>query len=255
MNIHSYTIVHYGADFLGYALRSIYDHVDQMHVIYTPYPSHGYQVDIPPVESKERIQQSIPAEIFDKVCWYEMQGIYQEGQQRDAALKICQDAGADIVLVVDCDEVWARETLENMISFVLSDGKHKDYLVNMTHLWRSFNWCCRDENWPVRFINLYCQNDEHSYISRELGEIYHFGYAVRDEIMHYKWQIHGHRDELRPGWLDNEWQWWPPPENCHPTNGRDSKTGVGFWNPEPFDKRELPLFMKKHPFYGLGRIE
>ncbi len=51
MNIHSYTIVHYGADYLGYALKSIYDNVDQMHVIYTPHPSHGYRIDIPSIDS------------------------------------------------------------------------------------------------------------------------------------------------------------------------------------------------------------
>jgi len=257
MNIHSYTIVHYGADYLGYALRSIYDNVDLIHVIFTPHPSHGYRVDIPPIESKEQIQQSIPAEILDKVHWYEMEGIYQEGQQRDHALRICREAGADIVLVVDCDEVWPSETLRLFLSFVTLNyqgGLNRNYLVNMVHLWRSFNWCCRDENWPVRVIDLTTDNDRTVYIPRELGEVYHFGYAVRDQVMQYKWKIHGHRDELRPGWLDNEWQWCPPQENVHPTNERNNE-GVGFWNPEPFDKRELPLFMRQHPFYGLERIE
>ncbi len=250
-----YCICHYGADYLGHSLQSIYDYVDQIHVIYTPHPSHGYQADTPPIESKEQIQQSIPAAIFDKIHWYEMQGVYQEGQQRDAALKICQDAGADIVLVVDCDEIWPTETLKSMLDVVKNgETQARDWLVNMTHLWRSFSWCCRDENWPVRFIDLREHRAGTKYLDRNLGEVYHFGYAVRDEIMRYKWQIHGHRDELRSGWLDNEWQWWPPRENCHPTNERNNK-GVGFWNPEPFDKRELPLFMRQHPFYGLERIE
>ncbi len=265
MNVHSYIIIHYGRDYLGYALRSIYPCVDQIHVIYTPHPSHGYQPDIPPIESKEQIQQSIPAEVFDKVHWYEMQGVYQEGQQRDAALKICQDAGADIVLVVDCDEVWSKEALENALIFVDAHHQHKparNFLVNMVHLWRSFNWCCRDLNWPVRLIDLTVNESsiacakafEVVYVPTDIGRVYHFGYATRDELMRYKWQIHGHKGELRSGWLENEWQAWPPVENCHPTNDRNNE-GIGFWNPEPFDKQQLPALMREHPFWDLERIE
>jgi hypothetical protein len=187
-----------------------------------------------------------------------MTNVFQEGQQRDLAVQICKDAGADIVLVVDCDEVWSRAALENTLIFVRANHQHKpvrDFLVNMVHLWRSFNWCCRDQNWPVRLIDLSVDEKSHVYVHSDMGKVYHFGYAIRNDIMTYKWQIHGHKGELRPGWLENEWQASPPVENCHPTNGRDSKTGKGFWNPEPFDKEQLPELMREHPFWDMERIE
>jgi len=91
-------------------------------------------------------------------------------------------------------------------------------------------------------------------VPRTLGPIYHFGYAVTDETMAYKWRIHGHKDELRPGWLDGKWQAWPPEDDCHPTNGRKTD-GTGWWNPEPFDKWQLPELLRGHPYWDLERVE
>jgi len=82
------------------------------------------------------------------------------------------------------------------------------------------------------------------------GKVLHFGYAITDAIMRYKWEIHGHKGELRPHWLDDVWPEWPPPDNCHPTNGRNER-GEPFWSPKMFDKTKLPDFMREHPFWGL----
>ena len=159
-----------------------------------------------------------------------------------------------MILVLDCDEIWNSEVLQRVLEYAWNENKARNWLINFTHLWRSFEWCCRDQNWPVRIIDLRHKNDSVAYLPKELGEIYHFGYTVSDKLMRYKWEIHGHKAELRPGWLDKHWSWWPPQENCHPTNDRNEE-GVGFWNPELFDKRELPLLMRNHPFYGLKKIE
>jgi hypothetical protein len=120
-------------------------------------------------------------------------------------------------------------------------------LINFVHFWRSFDYICRDNNWPVRIIDLR-HNDGVGYIPKELGDIYHFGYATTDEIMQYKWQIHGHKNELRPDW----WQKWDAGINatdCHPTNADN------WWMPELFYKQTLPELMRSHPFYDLGQIE
>ena len=251
MRIHSYTVVHYGLDYIGYALRSILPHVDVAHVFYTPHPSHGHVIPDSPPEYSIQIYEA--AKQFDhnnKMRWYQSANIFYEGQQRDMAVKTCQNAGADIVLVCDVDEVWHSHVLTAALELVkVNEPKARNWLINFTHLWRSFNWACRDNNWPVRFIDLR-YGDGTAYIPKELGDIYHFGYAVTDKVMSYKWRIHGHRDELRANWLDEKWFGWQPGvEDVHPTNER------GWWKPQPFDRTELPEFMQVHPFYNKDRIE
>jgi hypothetical protein len=254
MKVHSLTILHYGKDYLSYALRSIYHSVDQCHVFYTPTPSHGHSTNISPIETKEELMQA--AYTYDpekKIKWYDMLGVTHEGPQRDLALETVQAAGADIVLVVDYDEIWPADTLAFFLSVVWENGTARNNLVNMIHFWRSFDWACRDDGWPVRIIDLRHSGGT-NYLPSEMGRVFHFGYAVTDRVMRYKWQIHGHKGELRPEWLSRKWQRWPPPTNCHPTNGRNEH-GEPFWAPKPFDKSRLPEFMRAHPFWGLERIK
>lgn len=245
--IHAYVIAHYGRDYLGYALRSIIDHVDQAHVIYTPHPSHGHSANVPCPETKDDIFQA--ADIGSpKVRRYELSGIRYEGPQRDYAVDLCKRAGAEMVLVVDCDEVWPAEVLSRALSYARVENKARSWLVNMTHLWRGFNHCCRDQGWPVRIIDLR-HKEGVAYIPKDFGDIFHFGYAVTGKIMEYKWRIHGHKYELRPEWFETKWNTWPPPPDCHPTNSE------GFWNPEPFDKELLPPILREHPFWNLDKVE
>jgi hypothetical protein len=248
MKIHSLTILHYGKDYLPYAIRSIYHSVEQCHIFYTPTPSHGHFTDIPPIETKEELMQAAYTyDPDDKIKWYDMLGVTHEGPQRDIALQTVQAAGADIVLVIDCDEVWPVGLVERVIKEI-EPRTARNYLMNMVHLWRSFNWACYDEGWPVRIIDLRKDNYT-SYLRKEMGQIFHFGYATTNRVMNYKWKIHGHKNELRPDWLKDKWNRWPPPPDCHPTNDKD------FWMPRMFDKLKLPEFMQDHPFWGMDRIE
>lgn len=247
--VHAYTVLHYGKDYIRYALQSVYPLVDKIHIVYTPHPSHGHQTFITPLEQMEDIyKEAMADDIHHKIVWHNLRNIFYEGPHRDTAVQLCRNAGADTVLVVDCDEVWHQETLRQALEYVHEQNKARDWLINFTHLWRSFNWCCRDQNWPVRILDLRYANGV-GYLPVELGEIYHFGYAVRDSLMRYKWRIHGHKNELRTNWFAEKWDQWPPPADCHPTNEQ------GFWNPEPFDKEMLPVLMRGHPFYNLEKIE
>lgn len=242
MKVISYTIVHYGKDYIDYALRSIQSNVYQSNVIHTSTPSHGHRTNIQPIETLEQIQSAVSI----PVNWYQTQNIHQEGQQRDYCVDLCATQGADLILVQDYDEIWNEQMLNQALRYVWNENKARNWLINFTHLWKSFDWCCKDEGWPVRIIDLR-HREGVGYIPREFGEIYHFGYAVTDETMRYKWEIHGHKGELRPGWLDNQWAAIPAVD-CHPTNDK------GFWNTESFDKTKLPPIMKSHPWYNVEII-
>ncbi len=265
MKVHSLTILHYGKDYLSYALRSVYHSVDQLHIFYTPTPSHGHSTNIPPVETKKELMQAVRAYNPDnKITWYDMLGVINEGDQRNLALKTVEESGAELVVVLDCDEVWRQANLIKALSVVQDMNSARNWLVNMIHFWRSFNWVCYDNGWPVRIIDLRNSKSTSYLPDKVISPVYHFGYATTDRVMKYKWRIHGHKNELRPEWLTDIWPVWPPiypdadskihypgdrPFCCHPTN-RDN-----FWEPEPFDKERLPEFMREHPFYGLEKIK
>lgn len=252
--VNSYTIAHYAKDYIATSLQSVYPAVDKSLIFYTPHPSHGHAVDVKPIESRQDIQDAIleyPA-ITDKVLWYETD-IWQEGQQRDYALSVAS-ASAQLIAVVDYDEVWGNGVLERVLEHVWQANSARRWLLNFSrHFWRSFNWAATDDNWPVRIIDTR-HSEGVAYIPKELGEVWHFGYAIETKTLLYKLAIHGHRDELRPNWFEEKWQAWPPVDDCHPTNGR-KENGEGWWNPEPFDKWQLPEIMYSHPFFNLERIE
>lgn len=253
MVVNSLTILHYGCDYLAYSLASVQDFMSRQFCFYTPHPSHGHQVDIPPVETRDELMASIPSNQWDKLAWIDTDQFYYEGQQRDYALRIAGQ-GAGLVLVVDYDEVWPAETLSAVLDYIWRANSARNWLLNFRgHFWRSFNYICQDDGWPVRVIDTR-HGGGLAYIPKELGPVWHFGYAISDKVMKYKLAIHGHKDELRPGWFDEKWSAWPPAEDCHPTNGRKAD-GTGWWDPKPFDKWLLPELMQGHKWWLAERIE
>lgn len=251
--IASYSIVHYGKSYLSYALRSVRPITDHNFIFFTPHPSHGHRTDLPPIESRDEVMSSIPVDMWDKITWYDTDTFWHEGGQRDYALSIASQ-DYDLVINLDYDEIWSEEALEAIINHVWKSNNARNHLLNFYgHFWRSFSWICKDEGWPVRIIDTRHKSGL-AYIPKELGPVWHFGYAISDKVMQYKLQIHGHHDELRPEWLEEKWNVWPPVEDCHPTNGR-KEDGTGWWNPEPFDKYLLPEFMYSHPYFNLDKIE
>src|SRR3990167_9287735 len=119
LKVMAYCIIHYGMDYVSYALQSIYSQVEQIHVLYTSHPTHGYRTEQPPIESREAIMAAVAT--YDpehKIKWYDIENVWQEGQHRDLAVEICRQTGADIVLVVDYDEIWSEPTLKAALELV-----------------------------------------------------------------------------------------------------------------------------------------
>jgi hypothetical protein len=240
MRVEGLMVLHYGLDYIGSALRSIYDQVDRINIVYTPHPSHGTPTSLPAPDSRENLRAAALA-AGPKMQWHEVDRFYQEGPHRDYALSLCR---GDLALVVDADEVWHPHVLEAALRHAY-DNVARDWLINFTTPWRSFGWVVRDNMWPVRIIDLRRPRSAGpGYVPQELGEIYHFGYAIRDLIMKYKISIHGHHGEWRPDWYETKWLAWPPRPDCHPTC-------VDTWFPEPFDRHLLPEVMWGHPFFNV----
>ncbi len=240
----AYMPIHYGKDYLEYAIKSIINHVDRLVIFYTNKPSYGYGTNDQCPDAE--------AELFDIIhnCKVEnklaiIRGAWNnEGEHRQAAEEWAKLNDYDILMACDYDEIWDEGELKKAIDYV-KNTNYRNYLVHMRHFWRSFSKVCNDPCLPVRFIKF--KGDETGIIPDVT--VNHFGYAIPDALMKYKWQIHGHKAELRSDWLENMWDKFPEVlKDLHPTN-------LNFWNAEDYDKSKLPDLLKIHPFYNLEVIK
>lgn len=261
MTIIAYTALHYGADYLGESIRSVIDHVDEYYVLYSAQGSHGHRTDRPCPDSKETLVDIAYRAAGAKLRWYD--GVWPyEGAQRETIHEIAPHA--DLILVLDADEVWGEGLPRKAIDAGLS-GAARTWRVPIIHYWRSFyRAVLRDPAFPVRVINPHVSGgeatlDTHWYTidpkDTRLGDMWwtqlfinHFGYAQRSEIVEYKQHTHGHKGEWRKDdWFNTKFM-ANAQTDCHPV-------GSQYWNPEQVQPLlHMPVWMQRHPYYGLEVI-
>lgn len=247
----AYTALHYGKEYLGYAIRSVIDAVDEYWVLYTPVGSHGHRTSVPCPDSADELQAIAYDAAGNKLHWVESNLWTYEGQQRDAIHALVPDA--DVALVVDADEVWSAGLAEFAInSHGYPTPPARRLRLPMIHYWRSFyRGILHDPAFPERVI--FPQIHGATMTTRGSGptNIHHFGYAQRPEIIGYKLLTHGHKNEFRRDcdWFHDKFM-ANAQQDCHPV-------GSEYWNPEPVDPfaHGLPEFMREHPFAGMEVIE
>jgi hypothetical protein len=258
MRVVSYTALHYGLDFLEYAIRSVIDHVDEHHVIYTPIGSHGHRTDRACPDSRDDLYAAALRGAGDKLRWHEGTWPY-EGAQRESIHEYAPDA--DVIIVVDSDEIWPDGLPQHAISRAFQ-YEVDQWRVPMVHFWRSFNRAIiHDPAYPVRVLRPKAANHKEFYLDlhrspedlmRGLGlkrQIAHMGYAQRSELVEYKQHTHGHKMEWRRDvdWFNDKFL-ANAQHDTHPV-------GSEYWNPEtvnPWDY--LPEFMRSHPYADMDVI-
>lgn len=252
MKILAYCSLHYGVEWLEWAIRSVEPLVDEFHIFYTPHPSHGHRtrMTIPEGESRE-VLKSI-ADGFDIVVWHDVDKFWQEGDHRDYCVEVLTELGADLILWVDADEVWDLDVLAEALDFAAA-GTARNYLVHASHFWCGVNDICYDDCMPVRIIKPSGTGD--AFIPG-MG-FYHFGYAQSEMIVLYKSKIHGHRNDWRKNWF-SMYKGWAPGKTykcgVHPTNECDDKTGKPFWTPVPFNRYDIEHLIGDHPYFKDERV-
>lgn len=249
MKVVGYTALRYGADYLGYAIRSIIDHIDEYHVLYATKPSHGHPSDLPCPDTEEELHEISWQATGTKLRWHRG-GWNYEGQQRDSILQYAPDA--DVIISCDSDEIYSEKLIDNIIKQGDQSPVFRYVRVPFIHYWRSFHKCVlHDPAYPARVTYPKCNrlNNEET-LTPEWGVVNHMGYATTPAIMAYKWQIHGHKDELR---RDVNWY-----QDVFMANRQYDTHPVGseYWNPETVDPLEyMPHWMVEHPFYDMEVIE
>jgi hypothetical protein len=252
MKVVSYTALHYGTDYLYWAIRSVIEHVNEHHILYSPNGSHGSRTDHPCPDSRGELISKAHRAAGDKLRWHD--GFWtQEGEQRDSINQYAPDA--DVILVVDSDEVWGDGLAQCAIAQYSEAGLIgcRTWRAPIIHYWRSFYRCVlHDPAYPTRVIFPKVKHTWglDSYINAfgPKQVINHMGYAQRSEIVEYKQHVHGHRGEWRKDDWFNTVFMANAQTNCHPV-------GSEYWNPElvnPLDY--MPPWMKDHPYFNLEVI-
>ena len=236
MKVMAYYPIHYGTEYLESSIKSIDDQVDKILILYSATPSYGHLTDIECPESENDIKD-VAFSASSKIVWKKIEA-YNEGNHRNIGFQESNDY--DIMLTLDSDEVWNPTSLDKCIKETYDGEAWRRNITGFVHFWKSFNWVCRDGFQPGRIFNLRRNNNIEVPIE---GIIYHFGYAQSNKIIDYKFEIHGHKNEIKPGWLENTYyKWEPGMKDLHPTGGA--------WDQAiPFDKNSLPDILKSHPNY------
>lgn len=235
--------VHYGADYLRYAVEAVEPFVDKVIILYTDKPSFGHASPTACPETEEQLRACCDGIHPDKLVWHKGKW-FNEGAHRGAMAALAPDC--DLIVRADADEVWDHRALMHAIGVAEKSSAHNFLCGGFRHFYRSFGYACADVWQPVRVLNM--KGSGNAVIDFEGMSIAHFGYAIRPELMRYKWSAHGHQSELRPGWLENVWM-KNVRENCHPTMPNN------WWTAAPFDREQLPSILRAHPFYELNVIE
>lgn len=235
--------LHNGLEWLSHSMRSVDPFVDEIRIYYTEEPSHGHKTDLVCPEPRSAMKK-----VADGFGAYWHDGAYSyEGQHRDFAYGDCAKAGADIILVVDADEIWLPENLLSALKFVQRNPEVRRWRVNMLHFWRSLGWVCRDGMWPER-IHVPSGFLE-GYIPPAVAQPLHMGYAQTPGLVYYKIRIHGHRAEFRFRWFEDKFMAWEPGmKDVHPTC-EDT------WTPEPYNRAQIADVVGDHPYFQLDLIE
>ena len=210
--------LHYGKEYLAWSIRSTQDAVDEVLVLYAAAPSFGHGGEVPCPETEEELLQEANRFATKPVRWHP--GRWRsELEHRFAALAEARKAGADLVLVVDADELWAPGVAQTTLRSVYDANRAGRWMASFRNFWRSFDWEVRDGFLPVRIVDLrhpltFDANLRHD---EQPEPVLHFGYAQSEQMVRYKWSCHGHQSELRPDWLEKKFlNWTPESTDLHP---------------------------------------
>lgn len=241
----SLTVLLYGKDFLGYALQSVLPAVDEAWILYTSTGSQSHRETAPCPETRDELLAIARAAAGDKLRWFDGAGYRNEGEHREMINRLVPDA--DVILVVDSDEIYADGLAQDAIDFALMAGVRRVRLP-FTHLWRSFHrGFDHDPAYPDRVI---CPPFEPGETTMPTDKrVWHYGYAQNSQIVGWKWDnVHGHKNELR-----RDVNWYQDvflanrQYDCHPV-------GSDAWNCEDIDLSHLPSVLETHPYRDLEVI-
>lgn len=235
--------LHYGREYLSWAIHSVLPDVDDVFVLYSPHGSHLTMNREPCPETRDELYALASDAAGDKLHWIDGDW-HQEHEQRDSIFTLTD---APIIVTLDADEVWYPGLLPAVLAFGLEAGV-SDVRVPFWHYYRSLKKVIKhDPAYPgrVKFRN-FPTGDRTFSIPAGQGEdfrIHHYGYAQSSQIVGYKLGIHYHQNEFVPGYFETIFM-ANRQTDCHPCGQKE-------WNTEDTD---VMVLLRQHPYAGLEMI-
>lgn len=250
--------VHFGKEYLAWAVRGMQEAVDEVHIFHAPEPSYGYRVEgaVCP-DSREELEAEARRFATTPLFWHTVTGTNDEHIHRMVMHDTVKARGAEVYLLADADEVWDVETAKQAIEYVHNANSAGRWLVNFCHFWRSFKWTVADAFRPIRIVDTRRPLDQDAHLPKEAQPwpVFHFGYAQTLQTMRYKLTCHSHSTELRPEWLEERFIPWRPGAedvDLHPVMKGN------FWTVRPPSDEiidHLGKILGDHPHYSKELIE
>ena len=267
-------------EYLAYSIRSILHFVDRIFVLLGQGPYSAYNAQAREQFHRADRSEAIVTELAREQPKIRLvKGLWDsELAHRNAGLRLCVKEGHDYYFLVDGDEVYRRDHLDNLREEIASHPEAGQFIIKCDLFWRSFryripslelNWMPRrlfkvtpwsllgksriPLPWPCRFTG---NNRTNSlgrvyHIEPDRVLFYHFSFARTPEKMREKLLTYSHAHEIPAGWFETVWLRWPDVRemtNLHPIDPPKFAKIVRH------DLSDLPEVMRRHPYYDLDII-
>ncbi len=278
MNIAAVFCVYNEREYLRVAVEAILPAVTRVYILLGKAPYDAYNPSAreqSKPDGTETIVDELARAYPDKIT--SVKDVWaSEVDHRNAGLKLCLADGMDYYWLVDGDEVYRADHLENIRKGIAACPKVGTFIIKCHIFWRSFRYRipAQEMSWrprrifrltrhrnllglkipyPLRFTG---QNETNSLgalyeFPPEEAVFYHFSYARSAQAMKDKFRTFSHAHEIPQEWVRNVWERWPSDRemtNIHPVD------------PPKFPKahevapNDFPEILRKHPYYSLDVI-
>ena len=228
MNIAAVYCVYNEEEYISYSLRSVYDFVDRIFVLLGTAPYNAYNADARreyAVPDRTELLVEELARTHPKITL--IKGVWDsELAHRNAGVRLCRKEGYRYYFLVDGDEVYRQDHLENLRDDLLAHPRVGQFIIKCDLFWRSFRYRIPADDllWmPRRMFKLGWSELGKSHIplplparftgnnkTNSLGPVYHvdprrvifyhFSFARRPDKMREKLRTYSHAHEILNGW-------------------------------------------------------
>lgn len=276
MRIDAVYCVYNEDEYIEHSIRSIEHFVDRIFVLLGqgPYTAYNAQArtQYRTADQTETIVRALAAR-QPKIQL--VTGLWDsEMEHRNAGMRLCWEDRADYYFLVDGDEVYRRDHLENLRADILAHPEAGQFIIKCDLFWRSFRYRIQanDMAWmprrvfkltrwselgksriPIprraRFTGNNKTNSWGSVFHCDTRRVifYHFSFARSPEKMREKLSTYSHAHEILSGWYERVWLRWPSQRDMRDLNPVDPPKLPQALE-RPLD--DLPEVMRDHPYYS-----
>jgi len=210
--------IHYGLDFLGKSIESLYLHVDKVFVFWSKQPWYKKCKDLPPLnENVKEFCEKYEGWGDNKVSVFEREYDLPDNQYKKMYDEICSYyPRPDQALFMEPDMVWDHKTLNEVWKL-----KDDEISFNQIEFWKNEDWYIkRDRPGPTLWNVAPQKTMKGCWASKntrhETLKCYNYGFCLSPEVMKYKHEVaiqsskyYGDSNPSKE-WYQDKWLNWTP---------------------------------------------